>query len=216
MVSVECWLGGRAVQCIKLFIGLFIYWLSQHSLWGMQDSGHLIKQPPLTSELVDLTQFLINLTWSQWITHSQTLFTALLFILFTESFYLARHLQPMTGLQSICHSIKQMTMTLLLQCEKILVLSLKKCNLTLAMSPTCHSNNTIIVCWHELFWECSQSQFAQCQIYRSSMVLSVSFCKSPRVASVRLTKKSHVDLQIFFRVRLINVLYCGKVSASQL
>ncbi len=26
---------------------------------------------------------------------------------------------------------------------------LKKCNLTLAMSPNCHSNNAFIICWHE-------------------------------------------------------------------
>ena len=32
----------------------------------------------------------------------------------------------------------------------------KKCNLTLAMSPTCHSNNTFFICWHGFFLECSQ------------------------------------------------------------
>ncbi len=26
---------------------------------------------------------------------------------------------------------------------------IKKCNLMLAMSPTCHSNNALIICWHE-------------------------------------------------------------------
>ena len=31
----------------------------------------------------------------------------------------------------------------------------KKCNLTLAMSPTCHGNNALHICWHE-FLECSQ------------------------------------------------------------
>ncbi len=25
----------------------------------------------------------------------------------------------------------------------------KKCNLTLAMSPTCHCNNTLLLCWHD-------------------------------------------------------------------
>ncbi len=32
----------------------------------------------------------------------------------------------------------------------------KKCNLTLAMSPTCHSNNTLLICWYEFFLECTQ------------------------------------------------------------
>ncbi len=27
----------------------------------------------------------------------------------------------------------------------------KKCKLTLAMSPTCHSNNALFICWHEFF-----------------------------------------------------------------
>ncbi len=26
---------------------------------------------------------------------------------------------------------------------------IEKCNLTLAMSPTCHSNNALIICWHD-------------------------------------------------------------------
>ena len=26
------------------------------------------------------------------------------------------------------------------------------------MSPTCHSNNTLLICWHEFFLECSQQQ----------------------------------------------------------
>ncbi len=43
----------------------------------------------------------------------------------------------------------------------------KKCNLTLAMSLTCHSDKIITICWREFFWECSQSQLAQCQIHRS-------------------------------------------------
>ncbi len=29
--------------------------------------------------------------------------------------------------------------------------NLKKCNLTLAMSPTCHNNNTSFICWHDFF-----------------------------------------------------------------
>ncbi len=36
--------------------------------------------------------------------------------------------------------------------------SKEKCNLTLAMSPTCHSNNTLFICWHLFFLECSQQQ----------------------------------------------------------
>ena len=35
---------------------------------------------------------------------------------------------------------------------------MKKCNLTLAMSPTFHSNNTLLICWHEFFLGCSQYQ----------------------------------------------------------
>ena len=62
----------------------------------------------------------------------------------------------------------------------------KKCNLALAMSPTCHSNNTIAISWHEFVWECSQAQLAQCQIYKSSMVLSVGSYISQRVALVKL------------------------------
>ncbi len=44
---------------------------------------------------------------------------------------------------------------------------LKKCNLTLAMSPTCHNNNALLMCWHEFFrvlsstgtsiWACSDN-----------------------------------------------------------
>ncbi len=30
----------------------------------------------------------------------------------------------------------------------------KKCNLTLAMSPTCHSNNSLLICSNEFFLEC--------------------------------------------------------------
>ena len=29
----------------------------------------------------------------------------------------------------------------------------KKCNLTLTMSPSCQSENTKPICWHEFFWE---------------------------------------------------------------
>ncbi len=32
----------------------------------------------------------------------------------------------------------------------------RKCNLTLAMSPTCQSNYTILICWHKFSLECSQ------------------------------------------------------------
>ncbi len=32
----------------------------------------------------------------------------------------------------------------------------EKCNLTLAMSPTCHCNNALLICRHVFFLECSQ------------------------------------------------------------
>ncbi len=35
---------------------------------------------------------------------------------------------------------------------------LKKCNLTLAIGPTCHISNTFFICQHEFFLECSQLQ----------------------------------------------------------
>ncbi len=56
------------------------------------------------------------------------------------------------------------------------------------MSPNSHSNNIITICLHKYFWECSQSQLAQCQTYRSSMVLSVSSYKPPGVALAWLVK----------------------------
>ncbi len=40
--------------------------------------------------------------------------------------------------------------------EKSGISSGKKCNLTLAISPTCHSNNALPICHHEFFLECSQ------------------------------------------------------------
>ncbi len=59
----------------------------------------------------------------------------------------------------------------------------KKCNLTLAMSPTCNSNNTITICWDDFFWECSESIGWVPNIRKQH---SVSYYKSIRVAPVKL------------------------------
>ena len=32
----------------------------------------------------------------------------------------------------------------------------QKCNLTMAMSPTCHSNKTLLICRHDFFLGCSE------------------------------------------------------------
>ena len=87
----------------------------------------------------------------------------------------------------------------------------KKCNLTLAISPTWHSNNTITICWCEFFWECSQSHLAQCQIYKRSMVLSASSYKTPRVPLMDL------DLSIFLECILNNMpcIYITWLRAKQ-
>ncbi len=78
----------------------------------------------------------------------------------------------------------------------------KKCILTLAMSPTCHSNNTITICWHEFFRECSQSQFGSVPNIQKQHGFIFSSYKFQRVASVKLDlyRKMSCWFANFFRV----------------
>ncbi len=127
---------------------------------------HLLAKYPIYSAIIkfrSINESTINKNEGQ-----ASLLTLIFYLHVTPSFFLNQ-----------AYSESGLRLLLMLQYEK-------KCNLTLAMSPTCHSNNTLAICWHEFFWECSQSQLAQCKIYRSSMGLSVSSYRSPRVAFVKI------------------------------
>ena len=49
-----------------------------------------------------------------------------------------------------------------------------KCNLTLAMSPIFNSNNTITICWHKFFLECSLGGLEICQKSLSFLAIILS------------------------------------------
>ncbi len=92
----------------------------------------------------------------------------------------------------------------------------KKCNLTLAMSPTCHSNNTLLICWQEFFgWSQHQDQ----KKFQSQIIVHFQWIDSTSKASI-LTKNDMLTWQKFLECSSyflhINVVYCGKISGSYL
>ena len=61
-----------------------------------------------------------------------------------ESYYESHAIQE----NAFENMVMTLTMTLV-HVWTVLVKTIKKCNLTLAMSPTCQSNCTILICWHK-------------------------------------------------------------------